>query len=76
MTGRHDLPEIELMLLADRRHDEQVGLAYDAVRRDCSWCCGTGLVRKWVGWIEVGDRPCARCGGKGHTLIEHGCLDD
>lgn len=75
MTGRHDLPEIEQMLIADRRHDEQNGLAYDAARRDCSWCYGTGRRPAWVGWTKVDDEPCVRCAGRGSILVEAECHD-
>lgn len=86
MTGRHDLPEIEAMLIADRTHGEQLGNADDAklgyfaadplpTRRDCSWCGGTGRRPKWIGWTKVDDEPCCRCGGHGSIVVEAGCHD-
>lgn len=62
-------------IYADRVHGEQLGLHDEITRIDCSWCGGTGVVRHWEGWMEIGDRPCARCGGRGSILLERGCHD-
>lgn len=63
------------IIYADRKAGEEIGQAFDAKRRDCSWCGGTGRVPEWIGWTHVGDRKCARCAGKGHILVEAGCHD-
>lgn len=63
------------IVFEDRRHGEQLGQAFDAARRDCSWCAGTGRSQVWIGWTRVDDEPCVRCGGRGHILIEAGCHD-
>lgn len=68
MTGRHDLPEIEAMLVA-----AEPAPTLRQVR--CGWCEGTGNVPDWEGWAHRGTKPCVRCAGRGIIVVEEGCYD-